>query len=190
MPKLKILGNYVMEEIFTYYIQHIIPEYDHPTELALEHLKITYRLEKLCQNSSLPNVRFLRIGMLNDFSAVQDIVNLDLEKLESLWLEECCASPSKMLIPRLGRFLRQLDLNITVGAINFLEIIDWCPNLENLDITACNENCVHEFSVYNYILNTPKHLKVMRVDLENKTGVQLRPGAIFRYFIQYFNMDF
>jgi len=181
MPKLKIVGcdatdSGIMQE-------HAIPEYDRPTELALEHMKLKFELKKSCHNSSLPNVRFLRIYDLDDTDqAVQDILNLGLGKLESLYLDDCASRQVNALVSAFSQNLTVLEISCSVGAIDFLEIIDLCPNLKELDVGDSNSSeGVYQFGSSNYIQRTPQHLERLSLSLKNELGVQLPPGAMFRY---------
>jgi len=161
---------------------HAIPEFDQPTELALEHLKVTEVLERWCQNSRLPNVRFLRIYYMEETCrTAQDILSLGIQKLESLYLEECSLKPAKQLISGFGPTLTTLSLFCFNGGINFFEIIDCCPNLKILDVSnGQGGEAQYKFRGSNYMNRVPQHLERVSLHLRNPSGVLPRPGAFER----------
>jgi len=165
-------------------LEHIIPEFDHPTELALEHLKVINELKKSCQNSSLPNIRFLWFYSLFDNNQVaQEILDLGLHKLESLYCDRCPAQPVMSIIPRVGHTLTSLNLFCPIGAFNFFEIIVWCPNLKELYITSFDRQGFYMFDSANYIQRTPVllNLETIHLNLSNNLHVRLPSGVIARY---------
>jgi len=158
-------------------LEHIIPQFQHPTELALEHFKVINELKKSCQNSRLPNVRFLRIGYLFEANRVAlNILNLGLHKLESLYFNDCPKGPMETIISRVGHQLTRLSIYYPSGAVDFLEMIDWCPNLKDLDISEG----FYQFESSNYVQTAPQHLETLYITLSNKFNVQLPAGEIAR----------
>jgi len=185
MPKLKIVGSCKKSALET--VEHAIPEFDQPTELALEQLCVINELKKSCRNSSLPNVRSLWIKDLSwTNQAAQDILNLGLHKLESLSLSCCPAQSVMSILSRIGHQLTNLDVYHSVGAINYMEMINMCPNLKKLDICVSYNSFLYQFiGSSNIILKTPQHLESLSLNLGST--VELPSGVIARYFICIFH---
>jgi len=180
MPKLKIVGYKATDSVNL--LEHAVPEFDQPTELALQHMKIMRKLKKMCKNSSLPNVRFLDIHYMEKTGrTVQNILDLGMTKLEYLCFEECSAKPATLLVSGLGHSLTSLSLDCDEGGIDFFEIINFCPSLKKLDI--CNSGggkCFYKFSSNNRIREIPKHLERVSLNLRNPLDVVPPPGPIVR----------
>jgi len=175
MPKLKIAGGVVDEEAAG---NCAIPAYDEPTKLALEHMKVMIRLEKACQNSSLPNVRFFRISYIRETEHAREILSLGVENLECLYVVECFAESAILLISAFGHSLTKVDLMNLVGAVDFLEIIDLCPNLKELSVCRMQNGPEDFKDSSHYSTKPPMHLEVVFVT--NEQRVQLPTGAIVR----------